>query len=301
MLLAAAIVAGHLVPGLDRTAIDFGMRNALHVVVFGIFSSIVYLQVKAKGRSVACIAALFLVAAVGLLGELLQLYTGRGMDPGDVGRDLYGAAVALLAITLWERSGAFPSRSIAQSAVRILAGLAAVAMLLPLVYWIAVIQMNRMVFPTIVDFDNWWDRHKLRPLNAEVSVQTGSDLHQLRTGRVRGIRLSDQSLSGLTIHLLTHDWSAFENLEIVAAIDAGTDLELRLRVYDSDGLRDRTLRYRKALRVSTEPTIFHIALDQMLIDGGPDAIDLADVQGILMFTRDRRDGTTLMLDSVRLR
>ena len=97
LIITATVMAGHLLPGLDNSRVEEGVRNGFHVLVFASVAVIFFEVLIASGLSPgrAVIATIVAVAAIGGLSETLQFLSGRQPDILDVIRDLSGAALAL--------------------------------------------------------------------------------------------------------------------------------------------------------------------------------------------------------------
>jgi VanZ family protein len=85
-------------------AIDFVVRKAGHMAAFGILAVLLWraISYSRKGGAVAVSLALTILYAAS--DEFHQSFTaGRHASPVDVGIDSIGAAIALLALTVWLR------------------------------------------------------------------------------------------------------------------------------------------------------------------------------------------------------
>jgi hypothetical protein len=74
VLVAAAVIGGHLLPGFDNSRVDDGIRNGLHVLVFAIVAIIIFENLVRSGISalIATLVTAILVAIIGVSAEFLQ-------------------------------------------------------------------------------------------------------------------------------------------------------------------------------------------------------------------------------------
>jgi VanZ family protein len=85
--------------------LDFVVRKAGHMAVFGVLALLVWRALAYSAVRRAMVWSLVLTAAYAATDEFHQAFTsGRHPSPVDVGIDSAGALLFLLALTLWLRS-----------------------------------------------------------------------------------------------------------------------------------------------------------------------------------------------------
>jgi VanZ family protein len=85
-------------------AIDFVVRKAGHMAAFGILAVLLWRAISYSRQGGAVAVSLALTILYAASDEFHQSFTaGRHASPVDVGIDSIGAAIALLALTVWLR------------------------------------------------------------------------------------------------------------------------------------------------------------------------------------------------------
>ena len=301
-MLSAAVVAGHLLTGFDHSEFEIGIRNALHILLFGIFALIIFESLKKLKVTTAIIVTVAIIAMVGGLAEFAQFRHGKQIDLSDIGRDLTGAVLCLGAWLLWRRSFANSDPRFRNNLYRVASALIVFLILSPLVYWLTVFQLSRSTFPVIVSFDHWWDKHLYSPVNSEISVSTGSPESLPDDKTVAAIHFSGTGRSGLTIRPVISNWSDYEYLTIEAAIFEGPNTFVTVRIFDEQGIRTFDERHVTRLTILRESTVYRILLSDIAIKANHRTLDLSDVKQLVIYVRkkSRRDGTVMLLDEIRL-
>ncbi len=300
VFLSSVVVASHLVPGLDNSKFENGIRNSLHILVFAIFAVIVFERLKHLSLTTAIVATLAIVAVVGGLAEFAQFFHGRQVDLRDLGRDLTGAMLCLGSRILWRSSFTYSNSRFRNGLYRVVSALLAVLIFSPLLYWLAVIGMSRSTFPVILSFDHWWETHLYSPINSEITISaTGAEL-SLGVAAAAVIRLSALPRSGLTIQPVISDWSDYEYLIIQAAMNKGPDTSVIIRVFDEQGIKSFDERHVVRITIAGERRVFRLRLHDFNINAKLRPLELTTVQRIVIFARDKRDGTVMILDEIHL-
>ena len=300
LLLSAAVIAGHLVTGFDHSEFEIGIRNALHILGFATFALIVFECLTHLKITVAIIATLAIIAMVGGLAELAQLSQGKQVDLSDLGRDITGAAICLGSRILWRRSYTPRNSRFGTGLYRVGSALLALLIFAPLLYWLTVIGASRSTFPVIVSFDHWWDTHLYSPINSEITMSATSAMSPVGAGTMAVIRLSGSGRSGLAITPVISNWSDYEYLTIEAAIVKGSDTSVTVRFFDKQGINRPNVRHVARITVDSEPKVFRLQLHDFDVKSKRRPLDLSDVQQIVIYARDRRVGTVMLLDEIRL-
>ena len=300
LLLSAAVVAGHLVPGLDNSEVENGIRNALHILIFAIFAAIIFESLKHLSIPTAIIATIVVIAIVGGISEFLQYSADKQPDLNDFARDLSGAALALCGRSLWRWSHADYVSDPARDTMRAGSVLLGVMIVAPLLYWLTVIALNRSTFPTILSFDNWWETHLYHPINAEIAVPVVIADWPAGAGAAAVVHLSGWGRSGLGILPMVSNWTDYEYLTFIVTMVKGPNTTLTVRINDGDRIHNFSDRFIARITVTNEPTLIRIPLHEMIAEPGLRTMDLSDIQEIVIFARDKRHNTVMLLDEVRL-
>ena len=107
ILWAALIFAFSATPNLrfvQADTVDFVVRKAGHMAVFGIFAVLLWRAISVSRRDGALVLSFALTAVYASTDEFHQLFTqGRHASPVDVGIDSVGALIARAALSAWLR------------------------------------------------------------------------------------------------------------------------------------------------------------------------------------------------------
>jgi len=293
LLISIAVIGGHLMPGLDNSRVEDGIRNGMHVVVFAAFAGIIFQFLKRSGIAIAAVTTILAAALVGALAESLQGFSGKALDVFDVARDLSGAALGLTASMLWHWSINDSGSKFKQGVLRSLSVLLGLSVLTPAAFWLSIIVLGRMTSPVILDFDQWWNKYIFRPINAEIVTPIGV------TGSAE-IELLKWRRSGLVISPMMTDWRDYEFLTITAGMASGPDTNVTVRINDSDRKNNWSDQFLASIVVDSTVSAIRIPLTELVDEPGYAAVDLSDIQELVIFARDRRRDTVLIIDDIRL-
>lgn len=299
LVVATLIVAGHLLPGLDDTAIDAGIRNALHVIVFAMLAGLVFILFRGAGLVTRTVATFAVVIGAGVAAEFGQLVAGRQFSVVDLGRDVAGALLSTTALLVWRTSQTSPRRVwrvLAKSVSIILA----VAILLPLGYWLSIIALGRSAAPSILSFDNDWDSHLFFTVNSDFQF---ANRHNADTGgneQSAELTLSDMWRSGIGVNTLVHDWRSYEYLVFDAVMVSGPRTRISVRVNDKRRFGLLADEFISRAWVETTPGKIRIPLHRVSRQEGRADLDMSNIRQFFVFARNKRAGTVMRLDNFRL-
>jgi hypothetical protein len=170
----------------------------------------------------------------------------------------------------------------------------------PLLYWPTVIGLNRSTFPRILSFDNWWESHLYDPINAEITVPVTIANWPARLGAAAEIHLSGWGRSGLGILPMVSNWSDYGYLAFFATMVKGPDTTVTIRINDGDRMHNFSDKFMATVTITNESVLFRIPLRELITEPGFRTMDLSDIQEIVIFARDNRAGTVMLLDEIRL-
>ena len=163
----------------------------------------------------------------------------------------------------------------------------------PLLFWSSIIGMGRLSAPVILDFDQWWNRYIYRPINAEIIDPRKPD------GSAE-ILLLKWRRSGVVVSPMFTDWSGYEYLTITAGMSKGPDTNVTIRINDSKRRNSWSDNFLASIVVDSDISKIRIPLADLLDDPGQPSMDLTDIQELVIFARDRRLDTVMLIDEIRL-
>ena len=293
--IAAATIAIHLLPGLDSSRLENGIRNSLHFILFAIVAAAVYATIP-SGPAIKSLCALGAALTIGLLAESAQRLSGTTFDITDVYRDLSGAATILMALLILSASRGAERRSIKRFTLQTLAAVFAVVVILPLLYWTTALLLERGRHPVVLDFDSRYSQYRYSPINAEVSIVR--DPASLETTQAE-LLLSKRGRSGLTIQTARYDWSNNSMLVFSAEVVEGSTEHLTVHINDGRHLgrfADTTsgsitlLDGKREYRVPVLPTITEAGRGD----------ESTNIRQLVFLARDKQAGARLRLGDIRL-
>jgi hypothetical protein len=297
---SGALVAGHLLPVLDGTFIEFGMRDALHVVVFAVFGLAAFQYLARFGLPAAIAATLLIIVVVGATAELIQ--STRGTEPNltDVYRDLAGGMLGIIVALTWRgaQTAGLPSRR--QALLRAGTVAAVVSVFVPLGFWIAVALLNYYSAPRLVSFDHWWERHVVWEVNTTVERVAAPGEVPLVSGRVAQFRLSPDRRSGISVFPGFSDWRHHQYLAFTIAVLRGPDVDLRLRLNDGAHFRRYDGAFTHRLTATTEPVRLRLPLAELARDPTAGTLDLSDIRQLTLTASRAPADTLVLLDDFQL-
>ena len=305
VLLAAAVIIGHLLPGLDATEIDREIRDALHVIGFALIAAVIFEALPMRATK-AALTTLVLVTALGALAELAQKLGGKGIDLTDLYRDIAGATLYLCARIVWQWTNAERRSPVVHFSARLVSMVLGVLLFVPLGYWLSVNARIAAEFPTILDFDGRWDAYLYLPIDSEVSLVKTDATSGDYDGTFAELLLLRRSWSGLKIEPVVSDWSSFQFLTMRAAIVGGYESKVVVHISDGEHPGYRIQHLVGARSVGQQPTVIRFPLRGVVdIPGRPD-LDPSNIRDVYIIGKTRRKGkdksgeTRLFLDDIRL-
>jgi len=295
VLVAATVIAGHLLQGFGNSRVDDGLRNGLHVLVFAIVAIIIFEYLVRSGIStlIATLMTAILVAIIGVSAEFLQYLSGRKPDVFDVMRDFSGAILALIGRTLWIWTKGDGKATVTRLVGRAMSVAVSILVFTPLAFWLSIIVFGRMSSPVILDFEQWWAEYIYRPINAELAPHDGP------ASSVE-IGLSEWGRSGLVISPVMSDWSNYEFLSITAGVLEGPDTRVSVRINDSARHNIWSDQFLAWIVVDSTVSIIRIPLRDLVNEPGHATVDLSDIQELVFFARDKRSNTVMLISGIRL-
>jgi hypothetical protein len=295
VVIVPLVVIAHLIPGLDGSVIENGIRNALHVIGFAVFAAVVF-EGTPGSKWVKSTLAVLLVAAVGFMSELAQTQVGRA-DVVDLFRDVAGAMVYVAARTLWSTH---LTSGFLRATVRTVSILIGALVFAPLIYWMSIIGVYLFQSPIILDFDGGHDAVLLKPINSDIEILSGTGQIGDVGNRFGRIRLSGWGRSGVAIATVIHDWTSYSELVFDAEMIRGESTNVTVHINDHNHIGRFIETDAARINITEKPEQFRIPIRAVISELGPDNSDVSDIRQIVILARDKREGALLRLDNIRL-
>jgi hypothetical protein len=289
-LIVAATVAVHLLPGLDSSRLENGIRNSLHFILFATVAALAY-QVVPSGATGKFLIALIVVIATGILSELAQSLAGGAVDMADLFRDVSGAATMLLAMVVFSASRRARRKSAVRLALQVLASAFAVLIFFPLIFWTSALLFERSRHPVVLDFDSPYSRYRYAPINAEVTL-VGDSSEGNNT--LAEILLSKRGRSGLAIETAKYDWSGKSTLVV-----EGATANLTVHINDDTNLGKFIDTESGTVTLLDGWQEYRIPVLSAISEAGR-GDDITNIRQLVILARDKQAGARLRLDDIRL-
>lgn len=290
-----ATIAIHLLPGLDSSRLENGIRNGLHFILFAIIAAFTF-QMVASGPAVKFLVAISLVIATGCIAEFAQYSLGGMADIRDIYRDVSGAATILVAMLVYSASRKAEKGSIRRYALKTGASAIALLVFLPVAFWTSALLFERSRHPIVQDFDSRYSRYRIVPINAEVTLIGATSQGK---NMLAELVLSKRGRSGLAIQTAKYDWSNETTLVFTAEVVEGSTSRLTVHINDGTNLgkfidtESGTVTLvdgKQEYRVPVMPTISEAQRGD----------DLTNIRQLVILARDKQAGARLQLDDIRL-
>lgn len=270
--LAAAlvvVVAIHAVDSDRHSVILGGLRNAGHLPLFGLLSLALVMGLQHTRRPFLYTAAT--CAAIAVVAEFSQLFSGGEVDWRDACRDAIGAALFLSAYWLLQRRPR-------GSGATLLAVSLMLASLLPAAYWASQWWLRDSASPCLLAA-NWnWTPALVKPLHAALAKTDDADA-------LLEMRLEQASFAGLVLTDPITDWSGYQFLSFSAFAADGIPGELTLRVHDRAHTHEYADRFNRTWLLDTAPARFRISLDEIRQAPAGRTMDLREISELRLFRR----------------
>ncbi len=181
----------------------------------------------------------------------------------------------------------------AKFGARFAAILTGMCILVPLAFWVTIVAMGRLSSPVILDFSQWWQPYIYRQINADLKVP--ANMHGAAE-----VELLEWRRSGLVVSPLTTDWTDYEFLTITAGMLKGAETNVTVRINDGERVNEWSDAFMEAIVVKPGTTSVQISLRDLSIEEGHAAMDLTNIREIVIFARDRRKDTVMVIEEIRL-
>ena len=138
------------------------------------------------------------------------------------------------------------------------------------------------------------------PINSAVQAPASVAGWPDGAGSVAEVHLSRSSRSGIHILPMVSNWTEYEYLTFIAKMSKGPDTVVTVRVNDRERMQHYSDRFIVRIIVTSKADRVRIPLQEFVAEPGLRSMNLSDIREIVIFARDERDGTVLVLDEFRL-
>ena len=274
--------------------------DSLHVPVFGLIAVAVFMitgTIEAWRLRQRLLVTAVSVFVISILSEAAQIPGPRDASFEDLVADWFGATgFVLLALAVHAR------RHIGRSASRVYALAGSAVLLIALsdlaLTSAAFLERNARV-PMLVTFDSYLGQRFIRTQNAvleRVSDGTGNN------SRAK-IRLGNGAWPGVIFHDIWPNWSSYSTLLFELEAIGDEPLEINIRVHDhahKQGSQPYSDRFNSRLTLRPSPQTFRIPLETIANAPKTRSMDLARIDGIVIFGSSKVAGRQFWLSDIRL-
>ena len=247
----------------------------------------------AKGTAVRRSAiAIVVVLVTGLAAETAQSYFGRTLSVADLGRDLGGATLYLLARNLWRHTRSIDAGLTKKMLFQSCAGIMLFALSLPLLYWSWRYFSYQQRTPLMLDSTIDLDANMIMPLNA-AWLPPGD-------AKAFSIEIEQRRWTGLLVRFVANDWSAYDDVVVRLSLSGSGNTRVQIDLSDGPHPGYRMPHRMAIVPVGAEYTDVRIPLhDARIVEGRPD-LDLRNVERLWLTGKHDGDSAILRLDKIWL-
>ncbi len=295
-VLAALLFYGH--PSRHAPRSFYHLWDLGHVVLFFAGSAsalLLWPRLRDLGARALAAQVVLPAAALGVFSELAQGQFHRTPDPGDLGRDLLGVALALALLSASLRRARPNLQLLAWGGV---CG-AVLLQLSPLALAGADELSAHLAFPTLGDFENPLELGRWGG-SAELSL----DPRVARSGwRSLRARLGTQTYASVALRHFDGDWRGYRSLRFSLYNPDPEPLDLICRIHDQAHEQRGFVsndRFRRQLTADPGWTDVEIPLDDVRLAPLERELDLGRVVGFMLFAHRLPAPRVLHLDALQL-
>lgn len=295
VVVAAATIAIHLLPGLDSSRLENSIRNSLHLILFALVAAVTY-ALAPSGPTGKFLIALTIAITIGILSELAQRLSGGKFDVTDLFRDLSGAATMLIALLFLSASRSARRGTLKRHTFQILAFAIAVVVILPLTFWTSALLFERNQHPVVLDFDSRYSMYRYAPINAALTLVS---IPTKRNNRLAELLLSKRGRSGLAIQTAYYDWSNETMLVFSAEVVEGSTANLTIHINDETNLGNFIDTGSGSIILADGWQEYRIPVLSTIREAGR-GDEVTNIRQLVILARDKQAGARLRLDDIRL-
>jgi len=294
VLLAGAVAAGHLLPGIDGSELERNIRNSLHVIGFAGTAWIIF-EFAPFGRMGKALTAIGGAVVLGVLAEQAQRLAGYSFSAADIVRDAIGAALMIAARLLWIQA----ATGIARTILRTLAVATVAAVFAPFGFWSWGILGERLKAPIVMDFEGPYTAHYLSATNSEVTLAAETTIENDAGNQYLKIMLSRAPRSGVLVATALYNWEDYEWLIFDARILQGADSEVSVHLNDYNSIGHFVDTPAGMVTVTSADRSYRVPVRDVIRQAGR-SDDAGKIRQIAIFARSRNRGAIMQIDNVRL-
>jgi len=285
------------------------LQNTGHIVASGILA-IIFLrlikQLATKQRRKTLIlyfSALVAAMLCGVLVELVQIYTDRDADINDVYRNIIGIVSFLVIYASFDGNFTFFNSIHCLLRKRIVFFISGVLILfigaIPLINIIIAYWQRHNAFPVIIDFDSKWSSKFYYLNNATIEVGEKGDMSKSRL-YTTGLIFRKGEYSGINIFETVENWSSRSFLAFDVFLESSAPLVIYLRIHDKQHNNEVTDRFNLKEALRQGDNTIRISLSD--IQHGPlyRELDMASVDGLVLFVKDVKTERKILLSNITL-
>lgn len=292
---AAVVIAVHLLPGLDSSRLENGIRNGLHSILFGAFAAASY-RIAPFSRFGKVVFTLLVVLVVAVSSEFSQHLSGRTADPVDLLRDIGGATVVLAGILIYRTADLSGTRRFTRLTLRFLGIGVMVVAALPAAYWSAALLSERMHHPVVLDFDSRFSRYRYFPVNAQLDlVENHADSANMQAE----LTLTRRGRSGLAVQTAEYDWSGKIELVFSAEVVDGEMSYLTVHINDANNIGHFADTASGTVSLSKGRQDYRVPIANVLKETNRNEV-VANIRQLVILAREKQSGARLRIDDIRL-
>jgi len=275
--------------------------NGSHTVFFIILSFIIYYQVKIRIHISNVTIVYFYVLAIGMfLGiviELLQVFVQREASLNDLYRNLFGIITGLCLITILNLKNIHRQKTkiVFFSLVGTVFLILGISPLIQLSWHY--IERNK-AFPVIVDFDASWSSSFIRFNNTE--ILKASNFSQKKNNNLHLIQFNEGTYPGISVIESVSDWSTYRKLRLIVFSKYEHDTSLVLRIHDKTHNNSFSDRFNKKLEIKPGLNNVEISLEKIRYGPVNRELDLTNIAGIILFSRNLEQRSWFEISNIYL-
>jgi len=275
--------------------------SAMALVLFGL--SVIVFGHRFDRRATHYRLALAGSGVLAVATELVQFFGPRDADLGDVLLDMIGAAAALAVLaTLDPRLAGSPlQRPWIRRGVRLASMIAVIVAFVPVLLWAEAYRQRDERFPVICSFQDYWERKTVR-VNAGKLEFTRPPAEWERPPGDRVGRLTGhvEVVTGFSVIEPYPDWRGYDSLRLDLYSGHDAPFEISITISDETHNREYTDRFTGRYVVPPGPSEIVIDLEQVRTAPKTREMDMAQIDGMVIYNRKPPESFTMYLDNLRL-
>jgi len=284
--------------------------DAGHIPLFGIISIAILrlLQTIWEQRFanplIHYVIAFCLTGLLGLTTEIIQYFTPRDADIGDIVTDGVGAVCFLGLYLTFDRR--LPGSGISLSRgqkyfIRFAVVILGLVAMIPTLNWIgAYIQRNNS-FPEICTFESTWEQKFIFADNASLSIVPAPEIFGgINSNHVGRIDFKKSGNPAFIIAEPYPDWSGYDHLSFSVLSESPENLTLDFRINDRRHNNDYYDRFNRLLSIHPGLNRIRIPLKDVRMAPKTRQMNMQKIDLIILFAVKPENDITIYLDNFRL-